>query len=362
MRQVLVALIILSHFQLLSQHLAAFNDNLNQFWVFEAGHFEKLEHLEIQEYQVGGTLVAYFDNGSNLKVYQYGEVKTLLSGSPIKFQATDYLLGYSMYEQLNVYDNGDIKTLSTECDGYEIRDSLIGWHNRISHTIQVYYNKNVYTIEDGLIYNPLQEFELGDNTIAYIQKSTKEFKIFYQGEIFVLDQFAEDLRFEAGRDIVAYIDIPDQAFKVFFKGEEIELETFLPRSFHAGDEMLAWVDNLGRLKYFAGGDIIELSSYEPKFYDLNDNVLVFEEQGFFKTYCNGQVQVIERYIPKPYRIDFNTIAYLDQSSFVKIYHGCESKTISYAKVTEIDLIRDLIIFTEGINKINIYFNGQVYKH
>jgi hypothetical protein len=109
-----------------TQHLAAFNDNVNQFWVFEAGMFNKLEYLEIQEYQVGGTLVAYIDNGSNLKVYSYGEVEKLLTGSPIKFQATDYLLGYSMYEQLNVYDNGKTKVLSTQCDGYRVTDSLIG--------------------------------------------------------------------------------------------------------------------------------------------------------------------------------------------------------------------------------------------
>jgi len=55
-----------------SQYLAAFNDNLHRFWVFEAGMFEQLEHLEIQEYQVGGTLIAYLDNSSNLKVYSPG--------------------------------------------------------------------------------------------------------------------------------------------------------------------------------------------------------------------------------------------------------------------------------------------------
>ncbi|MCF8379164.1 MAG: hypothetical protein K9H49_06275 [Bacteroidales bacterium] len=362
MKYPFLILLLLSTVQLSSQHLAAFNDNVKHFWAFEAGNFIQLEHLEIQEFQVGGTLIAYVDNGSNLKIYQYGEVETLISGSPIKFQATDYLLGYSIYEQLNVFDNGRTKVLSSECDGYEIRDSLIGWHNRIAKTIQVYYNGRIYTIEDGLIYNPLQGYKLGDNTIAYVQRSTKEFKAFYLGKIIVLDDYAEEMVYEAGRDIIAYMDIPDQAFKAFYRGEEMEIETFSPKSFQVGDEMMAWVDNLGRLKLFTGGEIVELSNYEPSFYTMVDKVLIFEEQGYLKTWCSGNVQIIERYIPQPYHIDFNTFAYLDQSSFVKIYTGCESKTISYERVREIDLIRDLVIFTEGINKINIYFNGQIYQH
>ena len=363
MKKIFLYLILLIvGIQAKSQYLAAFNDYQNRFWAFEAGQFTQLEHLEIQEYQVGGTLIAYHDNGSKLKVYQYGEVKTLLTGDPIKFTATDYLLGYSMYEQLNVYDNGTDINLSTQCDGYVVKDSLIGWHNRIMSNIQVYYNGKIYTLEDGLIYNPLEKYKLGDNIIAYVQSSTKDFKVFYMGEIIVLDDFVSDFIFEAGRDIVAYANLYDQTFKAFWKGTEYELETFPPRSFQVGDESMAWVDNLGRLKYFDGHEVVELSTYEPAFYEVVDRVIVFEEQGFFKTYCGGQVQVIERYIPDVYLIDFNTIAYLDQTSFIKMYAGCASSTIFYEKVQQIDLIRDLIIFKKNINTVNIYFNGQIYEH
>lgn len=361
----LFLLVIISGFMLQgqSQYLAAFNDYVNHFWAFEAGMFQELEYLEIQEYQVGGILIAYIDNGSNLKVYSHGEVETLLTGSPIEFHATDYLLGYSMYEQLNVYDNGDARLLSTQCGGYVVADSLIGWYNQIAKTIEVYYNGEVYTLEDGLIYNPIETFKYGDNTLAYIQSSTKEFKIFYQGEVIVLDQFVQDLVFEAGRNIVAYIDIPDQTFKAFFNGEEYDVETFKPKSFQVGDEMLAYVDNLGRLKFFDGYKIIELSSYEPEFYTVVDRKIIYEEQGFLKTYCNGQIYVVERYIPQPYRVDFNTIAYLDQNRFVKAFlPNCEPATISFEKVQEVDLIRDLIIYVVGVNKTKIYFNGQVYEH
>ncbi len=344
-----------------SQTLAAFNDNLHRFWVFDGGSFVKLEYLQVQEFQVGGILVAYIDNGSNLKVYCHGQTETLLTGAPIKFTATDYLLGYSIYEQLNVYDNGKKQVLSTQCDGYIVQDSLIGWHNQIDQTIQVYYNGKIFTIEDGLIYNPIGEFKTGDNIIAYIQRSTQEFKIFYHGKLMVLEQFVTGMNFEAGREIIAYTDSIDRTFKVFCKGKKYDLETFTPKSFKVGDEMMVYVDNLGRLKYFENGEVKEISTFEPKFYDVTDQVMVFEEQGFFKTYCNGQVYTIEQYIPQPYKLDFNTIAYLDQNSFVKAFQFCEPIIISYKVVKDISLIRNLIIFVEGINNPTVYFNGQIYQ-
>ncbi len=345
-----------------SQYLAAYNDNVHHFWVFEAGIFQELEYLEIQEYQVGGILVAYIDNASNLKVYRNGNVESLIQGAPIKFEATDYLLGYSMYEQLNVYDNGKKQVLSTSCDGYIVRDSLISWHDRIQNTIEVYYNGFTTTIMDGLIYNPLREFKAGDNTLAFVHSSSKALYLFYLGRLQILDDFVQNIEFETGRDIVAFCDIPDQTFYTFFRGEIIELETFRPKSFQAGDEMVAWVDNLGKLKLFDNGEIITLTTYEPLYYTVEDRVIIYEEQGFFKTYCNGQIYVVERYEPQPYIIDYNTIAYLDENRFVKIFQNCETTPISFIPVKEINLIRDLVIYVEGVNKTKIYFNGQVYEY
>ena len=126
--------------------------------------------------------------------------------------------------------------------------------------------------------------------------------------------------------------------------------------------MVAWVDNLGKLKLFDNGEVTTLSTYEPQYYSVHDRVIVFEEQGFFKTFCNGQVYVVERYEPQPYLIDYNTIAYLDENRFVKIFQNCQTTPISFIPVKEISLIRDLVIYVEGVNKTKVYFNGQAYGY
>ena len=74
--------------------------------------------------------------------------------------------------------------------------------------------------------------------------------------------------YEAGRDIVAFLDVPDQTFKVFYRGEVTELETFTPKSFQVGDEILAYVDNLGKLKYFENGKVKTISNTSLNFIQL----------------------------------------------------------------------------------------------
>lgn len=345
-----------------SQTLAAFNDNLHRFWAFEAGIFTQLEYLEVQDYQVGGILIAYIDNGQNLKIYRNGKVEKLIQGSPIKYTATDYLLGYSIYEQLNVYDNGKTKVLCTAADGYIVQDSLIAWHDKIKQTMEVYYNGRTITVLDGLIYNPLKVFKAGDNTIAWVNSSTQSFSVFYHGHTIVLDDYSQNMIFDAGRDIVAFYDTPDQVFNVFLNGEVTEIEPFIPKSFKVGDDMLVYIDNMGKLKYYDKDGVQTITDFEPRFYDVVDMVMIYEEQGFLKTFCNGEVYIIERYIPQPYKLDYNTIAYLDQSRFLKVFQQCSGTTVTNEKINEISLIRDLIIYTTGINKVNIYFNGQIYKH
>ncbi len=361
-KTLLPLLFILLQFNVNSQTLAAFNVNVRHFWAFEAGIFTELEFLEIQDYQVGGILIAYIDNSENLKIYRNGKVEKLIQGSPIKYTATDYLLGYSIYEQLNVYDNGKTRILSTACDGYIVQDSLIAWHDKIKQTMQIYYNGRVITVLDGLIYNPIKSFKAGDNTVAWVNSSTKNFSVFYQGNTIVLDDYSQEMNYDAGRDIVAFYDVPDQVFSVFINGEVSEIEPFIPKSYKVGDDMLAYVDNMDKLKYFDKDGVTTISDFEPKFYDVVDMVMVYEEQGFLKTFCNGEVYIIERYIPQPYKLDYNTIAYLDQSRFLKIFQPCSGSTITNERIAELSLIRDLIIFTTGINKVNIYFSGQVYKH
>ena len=345
-----------------AQHLACYNDNLNKFWIFDNGNFQMTEHLEIQSYDVGGTLIAYLNSNGNLKVYDNGEVETLLIGNPIKYEATDYLLGYSLYEQLFVYDQGESQKLSNECDKYIIEDSLIVWHNKIKKTIDLYYEGEVRTIEDALVQWSVNSVKTGDNILAYVTEFDKKFKVFYHGELQVLDPFTENIQFEAGRDIVAYTDVADERFYVFYNNEIIEIESFPPESFKVGFGIVAYIDNMGKFKYFKDGKVFVISNFKPDFYEVQDFCVLCGEQGFMKTYYNNEPVLLERYIPRTYGMSYNTIGYLNETNFVKAFQHGVITDISYAPVKEIKIFRDLIIYYLGGNTPKIFYNGQLYQN
>jgi hypothetical protein len=289
-------------------------------------------------------------------------VYPLESASPsIKYTATDYLVGWSLFDFLKVFDNGKISILSTACPAYVIQDSLIAFYDRNEHRVKVYYNGNLMTIEDGLIDFPIDNFKSGDNIVAYVTTVDNKFKVYYQGQLIVLDVFGQGMEYKAGRNILAYMDIPRSTFKVFYKGDYFDLEYYAPKSFKMGDDWMAYVDNLGDFKIFKDGNITTIMTHEPDFYEIEDNVLAFGDQGYFKTYCNNSVQVIERYIPQKYKLDFNTIAYIDEKTNISAIKDCQKFVVTYDMVSDIELIRDLIIYKVGTNIVKVFYFGQIIE-
>ncbi len=354
-----IALLLLTT-PLAAQHLAAFSSYRDYFYVFDAGQFKQLEILKVQSFQVGGVCVAYIDNAGAFKAYYNGVVYPLDQGSAIKYTATDYLLGWSIYDFLKVFENGKVRVLSTACDAYVIQDSLIAFYDRLEQRIKVYYKGDILTIEDGLITFPIDNFQSGDNIVAYVTTVTNKFKVFYRGATTVLDDFGEGMEYKAGRDIVAYFDAPRSTFTVFYKGGSYDLEYYEPQSFKMGDDMVAYVDNTGNFKLFKDGNVTTILTYTPAVYDIDDDVIVFNDQGYFKTYCNGSIQIIERYMPQKYQIDWHTIAYVDENQNIKAVKDCQKFTVTYEPVDSFDLIKDLIIYNVGFNITKVFYYGHTF--
>jgi hypothetical protein len=351
-----VLLFRLSH----AQHLAAWLDYLDRFYVFDRGQKKQLEHYKITSFGVGGDCILYVDYSHNLKVYHDGRVIKLEEMAPTKYTVTDYLVGYSVYNVLKIFEDGQQKIICSNVDDYVIEDSLVVYYDRVQQRLNAYHNGSTVTLEDGLLQWPIRSFRSGDNVFAYITNTEDKFKIYYRGRLMVINDYVRETVYKAGRDIVAYMNNQSNAFVVFYKGDFFVLEPFLPESFEVGDEILAYVDVNGAFKIFEGGDLKLISSYTPDFYQLTDSTLVFGEDGFLKTWCDGNVHEIERYIPEQYRVSERTIAYTDINRRIQAYSRCEKINISYEMVNSLDMIRNLIIYNVGVNTTKIWYNGKVY--
>ncbi len=129
----------------------------------------------------------------------------------------------------------------------------------------------------------------------------------------------------------------------------------------APNDMVVYIDDMGTLKAFNQGITNTLLSHRPEYYEVKDQVMIFIDQGYFKTYCNGTIQIIERYIPTKYVLDWNSISYIDDNQNVKVVQNCEKHVVTYELVTDIEMIRNLIVYKTGPNATRIYYFGQVFE-
>ncbi|MEN8121181.1 MAG: hypothetical protein ABFS35_12575 [Bacteroidota bacterium] len=340
-------------------NLAAFHNFQRHFVIFDSGETHDVENLPVQSFQIGGSCVPFVNNAGKFKVYYKGEVQTLSQLQVSRYLATRHLMVYFLFDQLYVFDNGKQKLLSSNVGDFAVGDSIVAYFNRNRKTSHVYYKGEIYDLENTLVGDPIKDFKAGDNVFAYFNNNTKYFKIFYNGQLEEISQSNDLINFEPGRNLVAYEDNSTNTFHAFYKGDIIDLEDFKPKSFKVGDDLIAYVNDLGEFKIFANGEVETLSDFEPEQYHVSDNLVVFSEQEYLKVYYKGQVYELESYVPEKFQIQEHTIAYIGLNGWLKAFSAGKQFTVTKDLVNAYKLAYNTILINTTVNTVKIYFEGKL---
>lgn len=127
-----------------------------------------------------------------------------------------------------------------------------------------------------------------------------------------------------------------------------------------GDGMVAYIDNTGSFKVFMNGEIIDIASFPPDFYEVSNGMVIYGEQGYFKVWFNDRPFTLETYLPAEWKAEWNTIVYRDLNRNVKIFTKGESRVLTYDLAEQIDLYRDVVVVNKGMNNCNVYYKGKKY--
>lgn len=360
-----IKFILIVAFQLQNSHaqpLAAYHDNQGRFFIFDNGKIIEAEYLPVKDFSVGGRCLLYTDSRSRLKMYYKGEIRTLSPNAPQQFRALDYLAVYSYGGIVKIIDEGREFTVSTNAVDYVAQDSMVTFYDRSRQLLAVYYKGRIQMLEDGLMGNMANQFRSGDNLVAYISSRTREFKIFYGGENRIIEPFSMGGSFKAGRDIVAYVNNADQQFKIFYRGDIIPAEDLPPESWSVGNGICAYVDHTGTFRVFSNGIVSDISSVKPDFYRVEDQMVIYGEDGYFNVWYDDRIYTLETYIPprNNWLADWNTIVYVDINRNVKIFTKGEHKVLTYDLAESVKLYRDVVVVNKGMNNHNVYVNGKKY--
>jgi hypothetical protein len=357
----LFAICCFSYVPVLSQNLSAYTDYKNYFYAFDNGPNIELESQPIKSYKVGGNALAYVNGADNFRAYYKGDIYDLLSIPPADYTATDNLVVFYRDMILNVFDNGNRKTLSGYTSSYSAGDSLVGFYDLNNSILRAYYNGQVHDLETilGREVDSIK-FKVGDNIMAYVN-SADQFKIFFKEHLLNLESYAPS-SFQAGRNIVSYVDGYTQNFKIFYNGMSYTVENTPPASYITADDMVAYVSNTGDFKIFYQGQLSKISSFAPVFYDAQDKVMVFFDNKFFTAFYNGKITTLETYVPTSVQKDFNTVAYIDRSGYLQALYNGKQQRISEEKVTFFELTGNVLKYNSGMSDVKFFVNGKTILH
>jgi len=353
-------LLLMSASILQAQHISVYSDYLDKVYVFDSGNHRQIEHLPLKSYKIGNNAMAYEDNTGNFKVF-YNNYLFSVSAFATEYQVTDNLVVLRMNTQLKVFDNGQIKNLSSNISGFAAGDDVIVFFDDLKHKLIAYYNSQFFELDDALNLDSLSNFKCGENTIVFCD-SKNNFYLFYDEKIIPIANCERIKSVEAGRDIVAFVEEPIKSFQIYYNDEIIELESFEPLSYHCGDNLLAYVDADNYLKVFANGELFTISFDTPNFYEVTDELVVFSVQNDFKVFYREKSYTLENVVPERFIANNDMVAYIDVHGYLKVFQNGVTKTISYEKIDDFEISGNCVRYSFGVQSQNIYWNGNTYSN
>lgn len=293
-----------------SQKVIPFVDFNNWFRTVSNGELRYIELQQIKSYQAGDNLVAYIDIKGNLRVFD-GETKTDLSNMNLDFKISDNLLAWNIGTTLSMWDNGKTRVLNYFGGDYIVKDNIVLYKDTRYNTISCYWNGQIYPIQysSGDL-NLVNSAKIGENIFGYADNGNL-FKIFYSGNTYELGVWNGDIDFQSGTDVVAFNDPTTRTFAAFDKGAFVDLEDRWVKKYRAGRGFVVYEDVNNNLMLYKNGEKTQLSSF-PGTWEVKDDVVLYQNNGFTYVYCNGQtVQAanykVEEFLLKNSTVVFKTI-------------------------------------------------------
>ena len=345
-----------------AQPYSAYVDVRQEFYAFDNGAINKLDHLQPVDYKIGKNSIAFIDNQRNFKLYKDGRLTTINENLyTVQFETSDNLVLYRSANMISVIDGYDVKLLSGLCKDFAMGDSVVMFYDINRSTFNGYYNGEITELETYLLtgndYSFGANVKASDNIGAYINFNDM-FKAFYQNEVFTLEQ-QKVKDFQVGRNTIAYTDINNQ-FKIFYQGETYKIDGFAPKSYQVGDNIVAFVNFEGYFKIFHKGKMYNLGFYEPKF-QVKDFLVAYEAvNGFFKVFYEGNTEVLENYYPSKIQMHYKSLAYTNQANMLRLFSQGKAYNVTNQTVATYRLDYDVLQYKVGFNRYKVFADGETY--
>lgn len=256
------------------------------------GHDVKLLSKLCSAYDLGDSIVVYYDDNKQTLNAYYGEQNTVLE-SFLLLQDGDFAFGKSL----------------------KVGDNICAYVN-YNDAFKCFYQNENYTLENQAVTN----FDLGRNTLAYVDINN-QFKIFHKGQSFTVSSFAPK-SFQVGDDLVAFVSF-DGYFKIFYDGKLFNIG-YYDAQYAVKDFMVAYQDINGYFKVFYNGENEVLENYYPENLTMHYRSLVYVNRAnTLRMFSKGKVYDVTNMAVDEVRLDYDVLQFKNGFNSFKIFSNGE---------------------------------------
>lgn len=306
------------------QEVFPYFNNQNYFKSFHEGQSTSLDFLPPKDYQFSEEIIAYIDSKNDLFVFN-GQLKQKLSGYANDYKIGRNIVAWNTGPIINVWCNGETRTLTQFGNRYEVSDSLVVFEDTQQNAVKVYYKDSIYDLYysvAGLSFPAA----IGSNTIAFVGNGNVAYA-FIAGKIIEIGVLGANVKFSAGANLIAFNDPFNQCFAAVFKDGVYNIEPIKVQNYQTGYGVIVYLDQSYNLKAYIDGDLVDLSSY-ASFYKVFRNMIVWGENGVLYAYQNGHKYEIANYIPDEYILRDGIVAFRNSSGGVSVFYQNDVEVIS----------------------------------
>jgi len=354
----LLTIVVLS-FSTSAQNVVPFTDFSGFFKSFQNGFFRQIEFQRVREFKTGDDVVAYIDYRGNLRVF-YGSKPRDISNVQVDYKVSDHLMTWKIGPTLNLWDTGEIRTLTYFADQYVIRDSLVVFSDTRWNSVNAYYEGEIYELyrSSGAVKMP---DVVGDNIIAFRDNGNFN-KVFWKGQIYDLDVWHDPYAFSAGSDILAFNDPVNGTFAIFENGEFLDVEDFKMNSYKAGRGFVVYENMNNDLMIYKDGETEKLTNFGADFYQVVDDVVIWTENGFTYGYANGQKFELAKFIVKGYQMKNNVIAFTNVMGGVDALIDGKLRTLTNLMNVKYSIHGNSILLESMNSTFTLFINGREFRN
>jgi hypothetical protein len=341
-----------------AQKVIPFVDFNNYFRSFENDNFRQLEFQPIKEFRAGDDLVAYIDTRGNLRVYD-GKERKDISNLNVQYKISDYLMAYNIGQTLNMWDQGKLSTLTYFGRNYEVKDSLIVYEDLRFNTVNVYWNKEIFTLYTltGELYMPTA---IGDNCVVF-KDNGNFYKVFWRGKIYDLGVWNSDIEFQVGCDIICFNDPTTRTFAIFENGEFLDVEPFFMKKYKAGRGFIVYEDLNSNLMLYKNGQSIQLSNFTASFWEVTDDMVIWGENSFVFAFQNNRRIQVANFKPKDHLIKNNVFAFRNMMGGVSALINGKVEEITMQQNSEYEIYGNAVLVKLFNKSFIVFKNGRKFE-